>query len=266
MNNQLKSIRKTTSLLLISIPIMAVALAACNARDQSQTLEGTNWMLESLRGESALSETTVTAEFQVDGRMSGSTGCNNYNAAYTTDGDMITISPGATTLMACPTPIMAQESAFLGVLASATTYKIEGDEMRLKDVSGAVIAKFSALEPVSLEGSSWQVIGYNNGKQAVVSVITGTEITANFGEEGTLSGSAGCNNYNATYEVDRDNISIGPAAATRMFCPEPEGIMEQEVQYLAALETAATYIIEIDKMEMRTAEFALVATFRAAGD
>ena len=123
----MKRIRKTTSILLISIPILAVALAACNARDQSKTLEGTNWMLESLRGESALSETTVTVEFQVDSKMSGSTGCNNYNAAYTTDGDMITISPGAITLMACPTPIMAQESAFLDVLASATTYKIEGD-------------------------------------------------------------------------------------------------------------------------------------------
>jgi hypothetical protein len=60
------------------------------------------------------------------------------------------------------------------VLASATTYKIEGDEMELTDPSGAVIAKFSALEPVSLEGSSWQVIGYNNGKHAVVSIIIGT--------------------------------------------------------------------------------------------
>ena len=138
--------------------------------------------------------------------------------------------------------------------------------MELKDPSGAIIAKFSALEPVSLEGSSWQVIGYNDSKQAVVSVIIGTEITANFGKEGTLSGSAGCNNYNATYEVDGDNISIGPAAATRMFCPEPDGIMEQEVQYLAALETASTYLIEVDKMEMRTAEGALAVTFRAAGD
>ena len=262
----MKRIRKTTSILLISIPILAVSLAACSAGGQSQTLDGTTWMLESLRGESALSETTATAEFQVDSTMSGSTGCNNYNAAYTTDGDMITISPGATTLMACPSPIMAQESAFLDALASATTFNIEGAELELINASGAVTAKFSALEPVSLEGSSWQVIGYNNGKQAVVSVIIGTKIAANFGEDGTLSGSAGCNNYNATYEFDQENISIGPAAATRMFCQEPEGIMEQEVQYLAALETAATYLIEVDKMEMRTAEGALAATFQAAGE
>jgi heat shock protein HslJ len=146
--------RKTTSLLLISIPILSVALAACSAGGQSQTLEGTNWMLEFMREESALSEITVTAGLQVDGRMSGSTGCNNSNATFSTDGDMITISPGATTLIACPTPIMAQESAFLDVLASATTYKIEADGMELKDASSAVIAKFSALEPVSLENSS----------------------------------------------------------------------------------------------------------------
>ncbi len=138
--------------------------------------------------------------------------------------------------------------------------------MELTDPSGAVIAKFSALEPASLEGSYWQVTGYNNGKQAVISVIIGTEITASFGKEGTLSGSAGCNNYIATYEGDGDNISIGPAAATRMFCQEPDGVLEQEVQYLAALETASTYLIEVDKMEMRTAEGALAATFQTASE
>ena len=110
------------------------------------------------------------------------------------------------------------------------------------------------------------MIGYNNGKQAVISVIIGTEITASFGEDGTLSGSGGCKKHNATYEVDKDNISIGPAAATRMFCQVSEGIMEQEVQYLAALENASTYLIEVGKMERQTAEGALAATFRAAGD
>ena len=67
----------TTSLFLISIPILAVTLAACNAGGQSQSLDGTNWVLESMQEESALSETTVTAGFHMDGRMSGSTGCNN---------------------------------------------------------------------------------------------------------------------------------------------------------------------------------------------
>ncbi len=40
--------------------------------------------------------------------------------------------------------------------------------------------------------------------------------------------------------------------------------MEQESQYLAALGTAATYSMEADRLELRTAEGALAADFVAA--
>jgi heat shock protein HslJ/uncharacterized lipoprotein YbaY len=113
-----------------------------------------------------------------------------------------------------------------------------------------------------LAGSSWEVVSYNNGREAVVSVIIGTEITANFGEDGQLTGNAGCNNYFGPYEVDGENISMGPFGTTRMACQEPEGVMEQESEYLAALETAATYKIEGLTMNMRTADGATVANFR----
>ena len=114
---------------------------------------------------------------------------------------------------------------------------------------------------MSLENTAWEVISYNNGKGGVVSVIIGSEISAEFGEDGQLTGSAGCNNYNASYEVDGENIKIGPAAAMRKFCPEPEGVMEQEAEYLAALETAARYEIENDRMDMYTEEGSRVGTF-----
>ena len=47
---------------------------------------------------------------------------------------------------------------------------------------------------------------YNNGKQAVVSGVADTEVTAVFGADGQLSGSAGCNRYNAPYTVDGDRL------------------------------------------------------------
>jgi heat shock protein HslJ len=165
------------------------------------------------------------------------------------------------TMMACPEPIMKQATDYMTALEAAATYQIQDGTLSLLDADGAVLATFGA-QPTSLAGTSWTVIGYNNGKGGVVSVIIDTEITAVFGEDGTLSGSAGCNNYTAAYEADDDgNISIGPAAATQMMCSEPEGIMEQESQYLAALETAATYRMEGDRMELRTADGAMVANF-----
>ena len=113
---------------------------------------------------------------------------------------------------------------------------------------------------------TWQLLSYNNGKEAVVSVLNGTEITAIFGEDGGLSGFAGCNNYSSAYEVDGDAITIGPAAATRKFCAEPEGTMEQEAAYLAALETAASFRIEGDSLELRAEDGALVADYIAQAE
>jgi heat shock protein HslJ len=106
------------------------------------------------------------------------------------------------------------------------------------------------------------VLSYNNGKGGVTSLIIGTEITANFGEDGLLAGNAGCNGYSADYETDGNNISIGPAVSTEMACLDIEGVMEQEQRYLAALGTAASYKIDGLNMEMRTADGALVATFQ----
>ena len=61
-----------------------------------------------------------------------------------------------------------------------------------------------------LAGTSWVVIGYNNGRGGVVSTIIGTELTATFSPNGILSGSSGCNTYQAGYEVDGNNITIIP--------------------------------------------------------
>jgi hypothetical protein len=46
-------------------------------------------------------------------------------------------------------------------------------------------------------------------------------------------------------------------------CPEPAGVMEQEMLYLKALETAATYRIDGNFMELRTADDAMAATFES---
>ena len=207
--------------------------------------------------------TSITAQFDEEGTVGGSSGCNNYNAGYEADGNNITIntSPAAMTLMACPEPIMVQESIYLEALGTATTYEISGDQLVLYDASGNAVATFTAVSQ-DLAGSSWEVIGYNNGKGGVVSVIIGTEITAEFGETGELTGISGCNNYFGPYETDGEAISMGPFGTTRKACPEPEGVMEQENQYLAALETAATYSVDGMTMNMRTAEGSTVANFR----
>lgn len=238
--------------------------AAAQAPAGADNLAGTSWILATLAGQPALKDTTVTLAFE-NGRVSGSDGCNRYNTSYTADGANLQIhQPMASTMMACPEPIMNQAAAYVKALEQASTYKVDGQGLTLFDKAGNGLAAFTA-QNTDLAGTAWQVLSYNNGKQAVVSIINGTTLTANFGQDGRLSGNAGCNNYTAEYTSDgRASITIGPAAATMMMCAEPQGIMEQEQQYLAALATAATYRIDGGNLELRTADGALAATFKAA--
>lgn len=95
-------------------------------------------------------------------------------------------------------------------------------------------------------------------------MLGGTEITASFVEGGVLTGSAGCNNYNASYATDGGRIEIAKPATTKKACPEPAGIMEQEAAYLAALPLAASYRLVGRSLELLSAEGTLVASFTRA--
>ena len=241
--------------------LVGIPLAACSAAGSGQNLTDNIWLLAELNGVSPLPGTSITADFSEDGTVAGSSGCNNYSTSYAVDGDQIEFGEQiASTMMACPEPVMEQERAYLDALSNSTRFEIVNDELVLYDAGDGELARFAAVDQ-SLAGTNWEVIAYNNGKEAVVSVINGTQITAAFDVDGQVAGSAGCNNYFASYETDGEGISIGPAGSTRMMCNEPAGIMEQEGQYLAALETAARYRIEGDTMEMRTADGAIVANF-----
>lgn len=241
--------------------ILLTACATSSSQQGGGDLTGQVWGLTELVGETLLPDTGISAQFNSDGTLSGSSGCNQYNGKYTVSGDSITIStPLATTMMACPQPVMDQENAYLKALGEAKTFAVRGDKLTLTGADDQTLASYQA-QSQNLAGTDWEVIGYNNGKQAVTSVLLNTSITASFGRDGTLTGNAGCNDYNGSYTVTGNQITIGPLASTMKACSDPAGVMEQEAQYLAALESAATYQIEGDVLELRTQDGALAVDF-----
>jgi ABC-type amino acid transport substrate-binding protein/heat shock protein HslJ len=92
-----------------------------------------------------------------------------------------------------------------------------------------------------LLGTSWLLLYYNNGQGGLVSPLAGTTVSLSFMSDTALSGSSGCNNYQSSYNVSGTQISIGGIVGGQVFCGSPEGIMEQEQQYLGLLANAATY-------------------------
>jgi len=233
--------------------------AESNAPAEGAPLAGTSWMLTFLNNTSPLPNTAITLEFLDETRAAGSSGCNNYSTSYETDGIRISFGPTAGTLKACVPQVMAQELSFQQALSDAAYYEVNDEMLRIFNSETTLLAEFKPASS-ELAGSAWDVISYNNGKEAVVSLKLGTSATAVFDEDGQVSGSASCNNYFGPFTTDGSSITIGPLASTRMLCPDPE-VMDQETAYLAALEMATTYKITGDFMEMRDENGAMMATF-----
>ena len=221
----------------------------------ASSIEGVPWVLASGVDVAGWEEVAPSATFE-GGRVAGSTGCNRYTGSYTIDGDVLELGQIASTRMACLPPGDAVEREYVAALERVAAWDVEDDELVLHDGDHEEVLRFAVATPVG----TWEATGILQGS-AVSSPIAGTEITASFAESGALTGSAGCNTYTATYTTDRGAIEIAEAAATEKHCPEPEGIMEQEAAYLAALPQAVGYRISGRVLDLVTAEGTSVVTY-----
>jgi heat shock protein HslJ len=114
-------------------------------------LTGTEWQaLAYNNGKGGLqgieTGSTITAVFGTDGTLAGNGSINQYTTKYTTsDPDKMTIDAQiASTKMAGPDALMAQEAAYLAALPQTATYSIDGDELWLRDATGAALAQYVA--------------------------------------------------------------------------------------------------------------------------
>ena len=242
--------------------LLAGFLAGCTANpskmSETSSLEGTAWILSALPGQTLLPETGVTLRFE-GGKASGSDGCNRYSAPYTSTGQSLEISPrGISTMMACPPELMQLARSYTTALGDSRAWRIDGGHLQLLAADGRTLVTLAA-QPAPLAGTSWRVTAINNGKQAVVSVLSGSTLTMSFTADGLASGSAGCNRYNTRYQADAAQLRFQVPAATRMLCPG-EGVMEQELAFLKALSTVASARHEGNRLELRTADGALAVT------
>lgn len=252
------------AVILMLTPAIAFCTAVNPSKDPARLVD-TSWNLSTLPGYSLLPDRPVTMHFDA-GEVQGSDGCNRYRAPYTIDVGSFQLSGNiVSTKMACPEPVMKQAAAFIGAFAKARAVRIDSGQLVLLDADGLVLATLTS-QVRELPGTSWQATGYNNGKQAVASVRAGSTLTVEFGPDGRIGGSAGCNSYTGAYSVSGQNIRIGTIATTKKMCALPQGVMEQEAAFLRALEQASIMRMDGDRIELRSHEGSLlvVATRTAA--
>ncbi len=119
---------------------------------QEPKLVGPVWKCTEYAENGSLASTVgtsqVVAEFAPDGMLAGSGGVNQYSAPYTASGTKMTIGPEiASSEMAGPEELMAQEAAYLDAIAKTAAYRIEAYQLVLMDPKGTVLAKYSPLAP-----------------------------------------------------------------------------------------------------------------------
>lgn len=92
---------------------------------QFTALHNSQWQLVSLGGvEPIAGETMPSLQFNGD-RLGGTGGCNRLMGQFSLDGDRLTINEQmASTMMACPEPLMEQEQNFIKALTTAQKYEI----------------------------------------------------------------------------------------------------------------------------------------------
>lgn len=225
----------------LAIALFAFLGAACGAEEDApppattavepvDDLADATWLLRTGLGPLETLTTappTLTIEQET---VSGFAGCNTYTGAITVDGAEIRIEDVATTFKACPEAETVVEEAFLESLASAATWSVVDDELRLADADGSVLMR---LGPATIEGS-WRATGIRTPDgEAVESVPAGVDQTISFFRNGTVTGSAGCNDFSGTFTVVDETLALSDLATTELACDA--AVMGQEAAYLDAL-------------------------------
>jgi len=242
---------------------IALLAAACSSSGDTMPTDY-SWQLTEIAGADGTMSTPITIPtlaFEGD-QVAGNASCNQYFGPYEIDGSSITFGLLATTQMFCGEPgVMDQEAVYLTALATVDTWSMDGETLTL--LSGDTPLLVYAAISQDLAGSSWSLLAYNNGTGGFQSAVIDVPVTALFEEDGTLSGSAGCNSYTATWEAEDGTIDIGPAAATLMACADTE-VDQQETRYLALLDEADTYRVDAATLEMFDAEGTRILQYQRA--
>lgn len=139
--------------ILLPLVLVATAFAACGGDEESSSdpgtqdptaLEGESWILTQMLtagGQTEVVQTGVSAQF--DGStISGTAGCNTYNASYEADGSEISFGPIAATKKICPEDEQSTEDRYLQLLAEIGSYEVSGRSMSMNETDGTPVLQF----------------------------------------------------------------------------------------------------------------------------
>ena len=217
-------------------------------------LDNTFWYLSAMDDNPILPGTEITAGFQINddgvtGEVSGSGGCNGYNAAI---GENFNIGPIASTRKACAQPVMNQESSYFSWLQTAYGFDRAGDQLLVSTANGVLTFNSTPIldQAHELQNITWYMISYE-----AFTAVPGSNPTAFFAADGsTLSGNTGCNDYTGAYKAEQENaLAISGFTSTQAACAS-DALTKQEETYLRLMPAAVSYLVSGSQLQIVTVD------------
>lgn len=122
----------------------------CARAAAAPRLTDTVWRLRSIDGVSITWSPPAREPFILfnaeDARVNASVGCNTMRGSFDADADgALSVGPFASTMMACPDRLAAQEATLAAAFEETASYHIGGRTLRLLDAEGAALAELQAM-------------------------------------------------------------------------------------------------------------------------
>jgi putative lipoprotein len=228
------------SLLVANLALLAAALFPVAAMAETKTLSGTVAYRErialpagaiievklidvSLADAPAktIAETTITPEGQVP-------------VPYTLEYNASQIEPGRSYAVQARIMLSGQL-----LFINTKRHTVFGHGADKTDILVERVANRASSSPTG----NWLAEDINGG-----GVIDRLQTILEIAEDGTVSGTGGCNRMNGKATIDGDKIKFGPIASTEMACAP--AVMDQESKFFAALQKVRTWKIDPTRQKL----------------
>lgn len=189
----------------------------------------------------------VSLTFHDDGRLSANAGCNTTQGPADLSDGTVRMSELGTTEMGCPGR-QDRDDWLVGLLGNEPRWKYADDRLTLRDgETTVVLADREIVRPDRpLEGTTWQVDGTFDGETA--SSPRGADRARLTFEDGTVSGTTGCNGLRGSAKVSGDGIAFSDVIATKKGCSGMLAELERDV--LAVLDGTVDHEITSDQLRL----------------
>lgn len=116
------------------------AMASPEAAD-APAWQGVAWKIVEAGGAAVPEGSPASIEFNIEGQVSGNSGCNRFTGGYVAEGAGVTFQPIAGTRMMCPPEAMAVETAVFAVLQGQARVSVDAEgRLVIEGASGTVVA------------------------------------------------------------------------------------------------------------------------------